>query len=403
MYSGEQVATLDADTPYEPLLEHSYVSKAQDEFEGKHIILVDAETKPLYYKATFSCTAAGAVFPDGETEHELWIATGTSAESIRNMAEEAFGVPTKENCSFISWQPNEPMGAEATTFTPMIYGAPVKIYFVYEGDLGEDGLDYEALYNGEYTNSFYLNKYCEQDGTDLASEGQEMVQPYSWAPYSLLMGWEIAPAYTLTIEGEEGTEPEEIQFVDSLGDHGQITGYMAYTTKYKPFEDCWLILYDSGTSYLIGSILEGIIDKERAFNELFNFSDEPAAPGKIEELVGDYTGRTIEEILSEELQKSFNANIYKTVDKKGLKATYWHEGKQVSKKEAVINTNEDDIIIWYQFKLINFNIKKLFSPEMWKHVYIAGRPVTIPKAWLDPSQTAQTLETIINVVKGLLG
>ena len=218
------------------------------------------------------------------------------------------------------------------------------------------------------------------------------------------MGWEVAPAYTLTIPGENGAEDKEIKFVDSLGDHGQITGYMAFTTKYKPFEDCWLIMYDSGTSYLIGSILEGLIDKERAINELFNFSDEPTEPGKIESLVGDYTGRTIEEILCEELQKSFNTNIYKTVDKKSLKTTYWHEGKQVSRKEAVLNTNEeDDIIIWYQFKLINFNIKKVFSPEMWKHVYIAGRPVVIPKVWLDPSQTAQTIETIKNVVKSLLG
>ena len=398
MYSGQAVATLDKDNPYAVNPDHSYISKAQDEFEGKHIIKVNAAIKPLYYEATFSCADAGAVFPDGETEHKLWIATGTSADSIRGMAEEAFGVPTKENCTFISWQPNEAMGAEATTFTPMIYGKPVKIYFVY-GDVGEEGLDYEALYNGEYTDCFVLNKYCEQDGSDLAEEGQSMVEPYSWAPYSLLMGWSIAPAYTFTNENDE-----EIEFVDSLGDHGQITGYMAYTTNYKPFEDCWLILYDSGTSYLIGSILEGIIDKERAINELFNFSDEPAAPGKIEELVGDYTGRTIEQVLSEELQKSFNGNIYKTVDKKGLKTTYWHEGKQVSKKEAAINLNaEEDVVIWYQFKLINFNIKKLFSPEMWKHVYIAGRPVVIPKSWLDPSQTAQTLETIINVVKGLMG
>ncbi|MBR6005074.1 MAG: hypothetical protein IK063_02475, partial [Clostridia bacterium] len=397
IYDGKTVATLDNENPYPVNPEHSYVPNL-GEFSGKHVININAQIKPLYYEATFDCGKVKAQFPDGSKVQKLWIATGTGANAIREMTEAAFGVPIKENCSFISWQPNEPMGAEATTFIPMIYGKPVKIFFVY-GDLGEEGVNYEAIYNGEATDYMVLNKYCEQDGSTLLEEGAEMVDPYSWAPYSLLMGWEVAPAYTFT--NEEG---EEIEFVDRLGEDDVIKGNMIYTTNYKPFEDCWLIIYDSNTSYLIGSILEGIIDKERAINELFNFTGEPAAPGKIEETVGDYTGRTIEQILSEELQRSFNTNIYKTVDKKGFKSTYWHEGKQVDKKDAVVNANaEEEVIIWYQFKLINFNIKQLFSREMWKHVYVVGRPVTIPKAWLDPSQTAQTLETIINVVKGLLG
>ncbi len=393
---GNELATIDNETAYTVNPDHSYVPN-MGEFTDQHIINVKANIRPLYYKATFDCGQVNAAFPDGSTVHELWIATGTSADSIRAMAEEAFGVPEKENCSFISWQPNEPMGAEATTFVPMIYGKPVKIFFVYE-DLGEEGLDYEALYNGEVAGCYVLSKYCEMDGADLQQEGTDMVAPYAWAPYSLLMGWSVAPAYTFTDENGE-----EVEFVDSFGDHGQITGNMAYTTSYKPFEDCWLIMYDSDTSYLIGSILEGIIDKERAIRELFNFSGEELEPGKIEELVGDYTGRTIEQILSEELQKSFNANIYKTVGK-DLKTIYWHEGKQVGRKEAVVNPNsENDVIIWYQFKLINFNIKKFFSPDMWKHIYIVGRPVTIPRSWLNPAETAKTLETIINVVKGLLG
>ncbi len=396
IYDGQAVATLDNENPYPVNPDHSYVPNL-GEFSGKHVININATVKPLYYEATFDCGQVKAKFPDGSTVQKLWIATGTGASAIREMTEAAFGVPVKENCTFMSWQPNEPMGAEATTFVPMIYGKPVKIFFVY-GDLGEEGLNYEAIYNGEATDYMVLNKYCEQDGSTLLEEGAEMVDPYSWAPYSLLMGWSVAPAYTFT--NEEG---EEIEFVDRLGPDDVIKGNMIFTTSYKPFEDCWLIIYDSNTSYLIGSILEGIIDKERAINELFNFTGEPAAPGKIEELVGDYTGRTIEQILSEELQKSFNANIYKTVGKDFSKI-YWHEGKQVDKKDAVVNANaEEEIIIWYQFKLINFNLKKLFSREMWQSVYIVGRPVTIPKAWLDPSQTAQTLETIINVVKGLLG
>ncbi|MBQ6265887.1 MAG: InlB B-repeat-containing protein, partial [Clostridia bacterium] len=396
IYDGKTVATLDNENPYPVNPDHSYVPNL-GEFSGKHVININAKTKPLYYEATFDCGQVKAQFPDGSKVQKLWIATGTGANAIREMTEAAFGVPIKENCSFMSWQPNEPMGAEATTFVPMIYGKPVKIFFVY-GNLGEEGLDYEAIYNGEATDYMVLNKYCEQDGSTLLEEGAAMVDPYSWAPYSLLMGWEVAPAYTFT--NEEG---EEIEFVDHLGEDDVIKGNMIYTTNYKPFEDCWLIIYDSNTSYLIGSILEGIIDKERAINELFNFTGEPAAPGKIEELVGDYTGRTIEQILSEELQRSFNANIYKTMGK-DFKTIYWHEGKQVDRKDAAVNANaEEEVIIWYQFKLINFNIKKLFSREMWKSLYIVGRPVTIPKAWLDPSQTAQTLETIINVVKGLLG
>ncbi len=394
--SSADKPSLNNTTPYAVNPDDSYVP-VLGEFKGKHIINITAKTTPLYYEATFSCGDTGATFPDGETEHTLWIVTGTDARTIYTLAEEAFGIPVKENTVFSSWQPNESMPAQATTFTPSTFGKPVKIFYIFS-DLGDEELDYKKLYNNEYPGSFSINKNCGEDGSTLKDEGASATAPYNWAPYSLLMGFDLAPAATFTDD-----DGNVVEFVDTFGEDGEIIGNMVYVTSYKPFEDCWLILYDSKTSYWLGSILEGVIDKERGIRELFNFSGEELEPGKIEELVGDYTGLTIEQILSQELQKAYNANIYKTVGK-DFKTTYWHEGVQVGRKDAEINVNkEEEIIIWYQFKLINFNIKKLFSPEMWKHVYIAGRPVTIPKAWLDPSQTAQTLETIINVVKGLLG
>ncbi|MBQ4244690.1 MAG: InlB B-repeat-containing protein, partial [Clostridia bacterium] len=393
--SGSTVAVIDNSTDYQVNPEHA-LDLTMGDFKDQHVIYVYADLLPLYYEATFSCGDTGATFPDGSTEHSLWIPVGTGAESIKDLVNEAFGTPVKENSNFISWDPNLAMAAEATTFTPVIHGDAVRIYYVYE-ELGGEPLDYGKLISNGYVNCKTEATYCGEDGSELAENAYTLVASYNWEAYSLLMGWELLPDYTYTDENGN-----ETKFVGQLGEGDIVEGNMVYVAYYKPFEDCWLIMYDTNTSYLIGSILEGIIDKERAINELFSSGEEELEPGKIESLVGDYTGLTLEQILSERLQKTNNKNIYKTVGK-DFKTTYWNEGEQVSRKDAKVNKSEEDIVIWYQFKLINFNIKKIFSAEMWKHVYIAARPVTIPKSMLNPAETANTIKTIIGVIQGFMG
>lgn len=393
---GATLALIDNDTSYTINPDDYYVSNL-GKYTGKYIRNFDASLISLFYKATFTCAESGAKFPDGSAEHVLWIPAGVSSFSVENLAQEAFGTPEKEYYRFVSWSPNDGMPAEATTFSANMHGEPVKLYFIYNSNFEDENFSYESLYNNEYTGYYSLSSFCGEDGSALGLENTSSLAPYNWKPYSIPTGVKLMPAYEF--ETENG---DIVRFVDKYGKNNEIIGNMVFVVEYESFEDQWLVMYDSDTSYLLGSVLEGLIDKERALAELFNFTGEELEPGTIESAVGDYTGRTIEQILSEELQKAFNTNIYKTVSK-NFKTTYWHEGQRVNKKEAVVNPNsENDVVIWYQFKLINFNIKKIFSPEMWKHVYIAGRPVTIPKSWLDPSQTANTIQVIINVIKGIM-
>ena len=215
------------------------------------------------------------------------------------------------------------------------------------GDMPAQDFTYTAVFTANPLKvTFDLNNGSEEIisinktyGDSAAATLAEFSHPYNrWPAGTVFEGWELVEG---TLGGADGDT---------------FTGDVTYKAKYATYGEKYLfIVYNSGCE----------------------------------------TNDTAE-------KSTYNEYIYKTIEKGTFKTQYWNKGEYVeSKEDTEILLLEDNVIIFYNIKLMGFDFERFFEIEMWQNLYFTVVPVDVAKSMFTIDGMINTIKLIITALGAL--